>query len=153
MWLIGLMYLIGFIKNIRSHKAIRSHKIKNINLSQRRQPFLPFYLFTFLPLNSSLKPSVAVDDAFHAFFHSLEIGIFVAQRNVVILEGSDHGVVAVGHDQTHLAVLLCYDGERLEVIDIHIAGAQEIVDGVEQDVALIVFHAEMAVLLKDLVKL
>ena len=50
MWLIGLMYLIGFIKNIRSHKAIRSHKIKNINLSQRRQPFLPFYLFTFLPL-------------------------------------------------------------------------------------------------------
>ena len=50
MWLIGLMYLIGFIKNIRSHKAIRSHKIKNINLSQRRQPFftfLPFYFFTF----------------------------------------------------------------------------------------------------------
>ena len=50
MWLIGLMYLIGFIKNIRSHK------IKNINLSQRRQPFftfLPFYFFTFKTAGSS----------------------------------------------------------------------------------------------------
>ena len=130
MWLIGLMYLIGFIKNIRSHKAIRSHKIKNINLSQRRQPFLPFYLFTFLPLNSSLKPSVAVDDAFHAFFHSFEIGIFVAQRDVVIFKRRHHGVKSVGHHQSHLAVLLCYDRQRLEVVDVDIARAKEVVERV-----------------------
>lgn len=87
-----------------------------------------------------------------AVFGKLEPRIFVAKGNVIVVELQHHGVVAVGQHQSHLALFLGYDGHGHQVVDIYKRGAQEIVARVNEDGAVRVLDAILAVLLKHLVK-
>ena len=59
--------------------------------------------------------------------------------------------MSVGQDESHLAVLLCYHGQRAQVIYINVGRAQEVVGCAEQHFAVVILYAEPAVLLEHLV--
>lgn len=81
----------------------------------------------------------------------LKIRRLVAQGDVIILEWGDDGVVPIGRQQSELASLLRNDGDGDEVINVDIAGAQEVVLWADDSVTVVVDYPEFPVLLNNLV--
>ena len=83
--------------------------------------------------------------------HCLEIRILISETDFIIEEIGYNGVLAVWHDQSHLAILLGYYWHDAQVIIVDVARAEKIIHGLKHHVALMVFHAKLAVLLEHLV--